>query len=119
MCLLLDEIYVDSKIEYKGNVITGYASNNVEAAKTIQSFMINSTFGRMTEVVKLIPVKNMSRRELFDLTLDVVRFVQMSRFKVLCILSDNNRINQHLFNLFSNTVWFPNPQYPDEIFFFF
>ncbi|KAJ3661529.1 hypothetical protein Zmor_005922 [Zophobas morio] len=61
--LLVNEIYVNSKLDFKGGNIVDNANNNLsQLAKTIQTFMISSTFGHFKEVVHLVPVSSMSMR---------------------------------------------------------
>lgn len=55
--LMIDEIYVTSKLVYKAQKIDGMAENKPdELAKTIQSFMITSPFGHFKEMVRLCQV---------------------------------------------------------------
>lgn len=55
--IMIDEIYVTSKLVYKAQKIDGLAENKPnELAKTIQSFMITSPFGHFKEMVRLCQV---------------------------------------------------------------
>lgn len=83
----------------------------------LQTFMISSIFGQMQEVVKLMPVRDMDTTQFLDAVLQVISFVQNAGFKILCLITDNNRVNQRLFKLLSNTVSFSNPQFHDELIF--
>lgn len=107
--LLIDEIYLKSKIEYKSHKITGFASNNDSLASTVQSFMIKSPFSHFREIVKLIPVSSSNGSELYDMVKIVINFVQSNGFQIIAIITDNNRINQTMFKMFSNTHMFQNP----------
>lgn len=108
--LLIDEIYVKSKLEYKSHRITGFASNNSDSlATTVQSFMIKSCFGHFREIIRLIPVSSSNGSELYEMTKDVITFVQNNGFQMFVIITDNNRLNQNKFKLFSKTHSFPNP----------
>ena len=56
--LQLDEIHVSAGYSYKGGSIVGAASNvSLEAAQTVQAFMISSLFGASKEIVTLNAVK--------------------------------------------------------------
>lgn len=116
--LLIDEIYITSRLDYRSKNIIGVASNTNELAKTILAFMICSAFGNFSEIVKLLPVHNITGDEMKPITLSVIEFIQNCGFEVLCIITDNHRINRNLFKkLSSNGIQFPNPQYSDKKFF--
>lgn len=114
--LCIDEIYVNSKLEYKSKKVTGYADNNCnDLAKTVVCFMISSPFGRFKEIVRLIPVSSLTGQQLKDYSLEVINFVQIIGFRVLCIITDNNRVNQNMFKLVAGDgIQFPNPNYPGK-----
>lgn len=115
VCLLVDEIYIKAGLQYKSKNVTGYAENNVsEFAKTIQTFMISSPFGHFKEVVRLVPVSKMTGIQLSDTILETVNLIQKYNFKVLCIITDNNRINQKMFSTLSPTFCMKNPTYLDD-----
>jgi hypothetical protein len=60
--LELDEIYVNSSMQYRGEKLCGIAENqnsSTQEAKTIQAFLISSAFGNFKSVVSLTPVKNL------------------------------------------------------------
>lgn len=108
--LLIDEIYVNSCLSFKSQNILGFAENNTnELARTVQTFMITSCFGNFKEIVKLLPVKKMTGDQLKKITLEVITFVQQIGFIVVAIVTDNNRVNQSMFNLLSHTGIMPNP----------
>ena len=104
--LQLDEIYVKSRAEYKGGQILGYAENNsVVEARTIQAFLISSAFGYFKEVMSLHPVKNITGEDLLNITEKVVALVTKVGFKIIAIISDNNRVNRNMFdNLLQSNV---------------
>jgi hypothetical protein len=69
--LQLDEIYVNSSMQYRGGKLYGIAENqnsSTQEAKTIQAFLISSAFGNFKSVVSLTPVKNLVGEELYELT---------------------------------------------------
>lgn len=89
--LIIDEIYITSRLDYRAQSIVGYAENKVtsdcEVAKTIVTFMISSAFGRVNEVVKLWPVSNVKGKELADMMKDVINFVQDCGFEIICVIT--------------------------------
>ena len=56
--LLIDEVYVSKRLDYRGKNLIGVASNHNSLATTVLAFMICSSFGNFSEIVKLLPVKN-------------------------------------------------------------
>ena len=101
VALLLDEIYVNPKVTYKAGNLDGFASNMPQAsltqATTVQAFMLCSLLSSNTDMAALVPVKNINGKFLKDLTVDVMRMVENAGFKVVCLISDNNRINGNTF----------------------
>ncbi|VEN41670.1 unnamed protein product [Callosobruchus maculatus] len=114
--LIIDEIYISTRLDYRSHSIVGSAENEnrsagCEFAKTIVTFMISSVFGKMNEVVKLWPVNNVKGIELAEMSKYVIDFVQSCNFEVLCVISDNHSINRIMFkSLSDNGFWFPNPK---------
>lgn len=116
--LLIDEIYISSKLEYRDKAIVGSSINNDEIAKTVLAYMICSAFGSFQEIVKLLPVQNIKGTEMVPITLDIVKFVQQCGFEVICIVTDNHRINRTMFRQLSDdSMKFPNPDYPEQTIF--
>ena len=66
-------------------------------ATTVQAFMLCSLLSSNTDMAALVPVKNINGKFLKDLTVDVMRMVENAGFKVVCLISDNNRINGNTF----------------------
>nr|CAI5862419.1 unnamed protein product [Callosobruchus analis] len=51
VCLLIDEIFIKTGLQYKAKNVTGFAENNpTRLAKTVQTFMISSAFSNFKEV---------------------------------------------------------------------
>lgn len=118
VALLIDEIYIEKGVQYKSNNLVGFAQNQeLQEARTVMSFMVKSVFGSFKDIIRLVPVLSPSGENLRDLTLQVVRFAQQIGFKILVVITDNNRVNQAMFKLlcadsFNN---FPNPSFPNEV----
>lgn len=114
VALLIDEIYLTARLDYKSQSIVGCANNNKNVAKTALTFMISSAFGNVKEVAKIIPVHNIHGLEMVSLTLPIIHFIQNCGFEILCIITDNHSINRVMFNNIAPDNSFPNPDYPDK-----
>ncbi|CAL1270294.1 unnamed protein product [Larinioides sclopetarius] len=99
VCLLIDEIYVNPGLNYKGGKVLGKAENVNQQANTIQAFMITSLFSKYKEIVALVPMKNQTADDLYCQTLKVLKLLNNCKYNVLCLISDNNRINRNMFTL--------------------
>lgn len=98
--LQVDEIYVNPSLQYRSGRLSGIAENdttNCEQARTIQAFLIASAFGNFKTVVSLVPVKKLTSSELHELILKNLELLNVCGFRVLSIVSDNNRVNQGMF----------------------
>lgn len=99
--LLLDEIYVNPRITYKAGNLQGFASNSTECAMTqattVQAFLMCSLLSDNTDMAALVPVKNINGKYLTDITMNVIRMVENAGYRVVCIISDNNKINGNMF----------------------
>jgi hypothetical protein len=98
--LLLDEIHVNPKITYKGGSLQGFAENtpsdSVEAT-TVQAFMLTSILSKHKDVAALQPVKNLDATFLLDSLNKILGLVEKAGYKVVAIISDNNRVNRNVF----------------------
>jgi len=99
--LMLDEIHVEPGTSFKGGSVCGFAQNvdGVQEATTVQAFMIASLLSKDRDVVALVPVANLNAAYLKDITLRVMRLVHDAGFRVLCVISDNNRVNRNMFTM--------------------
>jgi hypothetical protein len=103
--LLVDGIYVNQTLTFKAQNIIGSAENRpTQIAKTVLSFMITSAFGSYKEIVRLVPVSGLIGEELKKITIEVIQYVQSFNFKVIVVISDNNRVNLSMFKLFCETI---------------
>ena len=111
--LLLDEIHVAPQTKYKAGVITGLASNvENDEATTVQAFMIQSLLSNKKDIVALIPVKNLNMSYLKECTVKILELLETIGYKVLCCISDNNRVNRNMFTDFCNGHLFPSIGHP-------
>ncbi|KFM76100.1 hypothetical protein X975_20538, partial [Stegodyphus mimosarum] len=68
--LLIDEVHVKKKVNYKGKTLIGFAENfeGIEAT-SVQSFMISSLFSDYKDIIALVPVNKMTAVDLHSLIL--------------------------------------------------
>ena len=97
--LKIDEIQIKPTLELRGGIVEGYSSNRPdELACHVQAFMINSLLCSYKEMIKLIPVSRNTTESLYNNLLQVLDLIENIGFKVVCITSDNNRINRNCFD---------------------
>jgi len=102
VALLLDEIYVKPKVTFKGGSLQGFAENtaadadSVEAT-TVQAFMLTSVSSKNKDIAALQPVKNLDASCLQGSLLKVVKLVEKAGYKIVALISDNNRVNRNAF----------------------
>lgn len=91
-------------------VMEGSKSENIktQSAKTVQAFLIESTYRHFKEVVALHPVKNLDGSELHKILDKVIRLILNCGFYIVAIISDNNKINGTAFNLLNPTRLTPH-----------
>ena len=111
--LMLDEIHVNPKITYKGGCFVGMASNSpIDEATNVQAFMICSLLSSNKDVAALIPVKSMNAAYLKECTFKVISMLENCGYLVICLISDNNRVNRNMFTALSDgelKPWIPHP----------
>ena len=65
--ILIDEIFIKPKFEYKGEKITGTSFNVSEKiAKSIYTFMLSSVFSGNKDFISFLPVKSITAEELYN-----------------------------------------------------
>jgi hypothetical protein len=94
--LLIDEVYICSKLEYSGGNIIGQCEDGL-LAKTVLSFMISSVCGSYRDVVHLIPVNRLTTDMLYSHFMDVLKFVESVGFSVVAICVDNHPVNRSFY----------------------
>jgi Transposase protein len=96
--LLLDEIYVKPKVTYKGGSLQGFAENADSAqATTVLAYMISSVMSKNKDVAALQPIINLDVSYLYDRIMKVLHLTEKAGYKVLAVMSDNNRVNRNVF----------------------
>lgn len=97
--LKMDEIQINSSLELRGGLLEGFSKNRPdELANHVQAFLINSLLSNYKEIVNLIPVKRNAAESLYKSLIYILEAVEKLGFRVVCITSDNNRINRNCFD---------------------
>lgn len=112
VCLLNDEIYVKPQFSYAGNKVLGLAENRdenraIEAATTIQAFMICSLLSSYTDIVGLYPVKNSDSDYLAVLFDDILLLLFEVGYETIILITDNNRVNGKAVKIYTNFEFVP------------
>jgi len=100
---MLDGIYVNPRISYKAGTMEGFAVNfDLSQATTVQAFMMCSVLSSHKNIAALVPIKNLTASYLKGLTVKVISMVERAGYKVICVISDNNKVNGNMFAMFCN-----------------
>ena len=120
--LMIDEIHLIPYFDYKGGSIVGSAFNSNEAATSAYAFMLNSICSKFCDVVHIIPVKTIKAEIPHMVLKKVIIGLEKIGFNVLCVVSDNNRINGKAMSYFANppklSVEYPHPAQCNKPLFF-
>ena len=114
MYSLLTKYYVSPKVAYKGGNFQVFtmnvnASSDTVEATTLQACMISWIFSEKNkDVVALQPVKNLETPFLHDSLIKVLKMIANICYKVVCLISDNNRINRNVFTSICGGVLKPS-----------
>lgn len=79
--------------------------------------MITSLLSDNKDIVGLYPVKHLTAEKLHEMTLNVIHALTECGYRVLSLISDNNRVNRKMFQKLCNGALkskFKNPYKPDE-----
>jgi len=109
------KIYVSQKISYKGGSLQGFATNtrrDSTEATTVQAYMLGCVLSKNKDVVALQPVKNLDASFLHVSVSKVLQLVESVGYKVVALLSDNNRINRNVFAVMCGGVLQPSIIHP-------
>ena len=99
--LLIDEVYVKSMLTYHGGILFGNAVNDPsQLATTVLGFMLVSSFGGSSFLVKMLPVNKLDSTFLFEQTENLLRQIRHAGGEIIAIICDNNRVNQAFFKMF-------------------
>ena len=61
--------------------------------------MISSIPYSKKDMAALIPIRNLTAAYLHEFTLKAIDIVEKAGYRVVCLISDNNRINRNMFAL--------------------
>ena len=96
--VMLDEIHCNPKQVYKGGSLVGTAINKPnEEATTVQTFMLCSLLSHNKDVAGMIPVKSLTAKYLKECKIKIINTLENAGNFVICLISDNNRINRNMF----------------------
>jgi len=96
--LMLNEIHFNPKTFYEGGSLQGMAINSPDQeATTVQPFMICSLLSSNKDVAALIHVTLMNAEYLKECTVKAIDMLASYGYLVLCLISDNNRVNCNTF----------------------
>ncbi len=115
--------HVKQSVNYKGGKIYGYAQNSegLHPAKSVQAFMLTSK-SSFKEIVALHPVSGLNRQNLVNMIMKVMTEMHKIGFKIVSLISDNNRVNRKAFEIICEGKLKPyiiNPFDPNFKLFFF
>lgn len=112
--LLLDEIYVKPRVTYKGGNLQGFAENSTDCveATTVQAYMISSVLSKHKDVAALQPIKNLDMLFFYESVMKVLSLVERAGYRVLAVLSDNNRVNRNMFEKICGGTLQPSIPHP-------
>lgn len=99
--LVMDEIHLQSYIDYKGGGLVGMATNSQNAAKTAYVFMIQSLVSSRKDVVHILPVAKIDAIQLHQFLRELINGLEATGFRVIAVVSDNNSINGKAMSFFS------------------
>ena len=95
--LMIDEVYTAQRVEYSNGAFVGLTEEH-QAAKTVLTFMVQSTCGKYKDVVCLIPVNRLDT-EILRFWFEKVMLALDDIFLVIAISVDNHVCNRYLYNV--------------------
>ena len=98
--LMIDEVYTANRIEYSNGTFVGL-NNDGEPVKTVQTFMVQSTYSKFKDVVCLVPVHKLDSTQL-RYWLDKVMAALRDIFCVLAVSIDNHVCNREVLSVCLN-----------------
>lgn len=117
-----DEIYLKEGVTMKNGRLNGFARNHpTKTAKTCFTIFLNSIFSNIGEVFNVIPVVNLTAKDIITYMDDAILTLQEIGFVVVAVSVDGHRTNQKFIReKGEGKNWFPNPDIEDaKIFLFF
>lgn len=85
---------------FKSIKLSSFANNNdiYDRAITVQAFMYTSLFSKDKENTLLLPIRSLNADNLLKMTKDTSYLIENQSFKVISLISDNDRINRNTFS---------------------
>ena len=112
--LMLDEIHIKPYLDYKGGKLAGTAFDSKVLASSVHTFMISSLSSKFKDVVHLLPVHTINHEMLFKVIKKIILGLEEIGFKVICVVTDNNKINSRAMQSFVNppklSFVYPHPK---------
>lgn len=113
---MLDEIHLKHQLSYKGGKLEGAAVNcSLAEANTAQVFMILSLLSKNKDVVAIVPVRNLTGQLLHELCRKMLLMLHNVGFTVVCLFSDNNRVNRSAFTMMGGGILQVSIQHPHNL----
>lgn len=94
--LMVDEIYVNKKLEFCGGTFFGILDDG-SCAGTIVSFMIKSVCGKYKDMVALYPASKLTASQLHEYFINTLQLLTQCGFTVVALSVDNAAVNRSFF----------------------
>ena len=95
--LLIDEVYLSSKLEFRSGEMLGVTENGT-VAKTILSYMVRSIAEKYQDVVALYAVEKLNTEKLYNAFMHVLQQISMCTLYLRHGISvDNHAIKRGLY----------------------
>ena len=100
--LIIDEVYIKATVSYRGGQIYGYSVDCPgKIATTFLCIMVKCFFGSFKFLAKLLPCHALKADFQYQQVITLIQDLESFGAKVLGVISDNNRVNQAFFRLFT------------------
>ena len=93
--VIIDEIFVNASIAYRGGVLFGYAVDDPEKKKatTLLCIMVKCMFGGPKFLAKLLPCSGLNAAFQFNCVQELISTLEGCGAEVITTINDNNRTN--------------------------
>lgn len=120
-----DEVYLRKGLTFRNGCLRGFAQNKPHKyATTCFVIYANSIFGNFGEVYNVVPVTELTSKDMEEYFNEAIKSLQEIGFIVTSISLDGNRVNQKFYSekakMSDSEYYFPNPTIPGaSIYMFF
>ncbi|KAF8784301.1 hypothetical protein HNY73_009998 [Argiope bruennichi] len=109
-----NEMHIKSYFDYKGENISGFSYISENAATSVMTFTINSISSSYKDVVHILPVNKIVADALHTFIKKLIIGLENIGFQVICVVTNNNSINQKAMSQFalpsrSYSIVYPHP----------